>query len=121
MDENTALSYTYSTTLFLSTLTTFGFLFVSFKSELVRKSPIALVTVKTDALVHWQVSREHLLARKNLVTNFAGRVAQVNGVKVVIAGGFSGERLSTYTANEAPVTLDYLFGRQHFRSESNPS
>jgi hypothetical protein len=53
MDENTALSYTYSTTLFLSTVTTFGFLSVSFKSELVRKSPIALVTVKTDALVHW--------------------------------------------------------------------
>jgi NADH:ubiquinone oxidoreductase subunit F (NADH-binding) len=67
------------------------------------------------------VSREHLLARKNLVTNFAGRVAQVNDVKVVIAGGFSGERLSTCAANEAPVTFNNLFGSQHFRSESNPS
>jgi hypothetical protein len=54
------------------------------------------------------MSREHLLARKNLV---AGRAAQVNDVEVVIAGGFSGERLSTYAANEAPVTFDNLFGR----------
>jgi NADH:ubiquinone oxidoreductase subunit F (NADH-binding) len=79
------------------------------------KSGIAYFAQKTDALVNLRVSTQLLHAPKNLVTDSAGGVAQVH-VKVIIAGGFGGERLLTHAANEAPVNFVNLFGAQCYRS-----
>jgi hypothetical protein len=72
----------------------------------------------SDAVVFSWVFDEPLLAAKNIATDFAGRVAQVN-VKVIVGGSFIGKWFLTQAAIEAPIDFGNVFGPHRYRSNQS--